>query len=121
MQACSEELSAAMEKALNRLAKWRMVLAGWQLGTRAKGDPECDAVRDHRESSLMLRAELNAVVQLLVEKNLIGSEEWAKQVTLEADLLSAEYEKRFPGFKAVDYGMEMDAKIAAQTMKGWKP
>ena len=39
-------------EACNRLTKWRSVFAGWQLGTRAKGDPECDAVRDHREVTI---------------------------------------------------------------------
>lgn len=50
--------------ALNRLAKWRTVFAGWQLGTRARGDPESDAVRDHREATIMLRAEVNALTAL---------------------------------------------------------
>jgi hypothetical protein len=40
--------------ALERLAKWRTLFAGWQLGTRPKGEPESDAVRDHREATLML-------------------------------------------------------------------
>jgi hypothetical protein len=39
--------------ALNRIAKWRTILAGWQLGTKPKGDPTCDAVRDHREATIM--------------------------------------------------------------------
>lgn len=34
---------------LNVVCKWRSLFAGWQLGTRPKGDPESDAVRDHRE------------------------------------------------------------------------
>ena len=38
-------------RALNVLAKWRTLLAGWQLGTRPKGDPECDAVSDHGHKS----------------------------------------------------------------------
>jgi hypothetical protein len=40
--------------ALNRLCKWRAIFAGWQLGTRAKGDPESDAVRDHREVTILI-------------------------------------------------------------------
>lgn len=35
--------------ALNILTKWRVLFTGWQLGTRPKGDPEGDAVREHRE------------------------------------------------------------------------
>ena len=46
---------STMMRMFNRLCKWRTVLTGWQLGTRAKGDPEGDAVRDHREVTLLLR------------------------------------------------------------------
>ena len=52
--------------ALNRLCKWRAIFAGWQLGTRAKGDPESDAVRDHREVTILLRAEASAMTGLLL-------------------------------------------------------
>src|SRR5258707_8554059 len=49
-----------MLAALNRLTKWRTHYAGWQLGTRAKGDPESDAVRDHRELTMLLRVDLTS-------------------------------------------------------------
>lgn len=105
------------ERALNRLAKWRNILAGWQLGTRAKGDPECDAVRDTRELLLLLRAEQNALVTLLVEKGVFSIDEWDAQVATEADLLSKSYEKRFPGYVATDVGLEMTMPDAAETMR----
>lgn len=31
------------------------------------------------------------------------------------------HERRFPGFKAEDWGMKVDTAQAAQTIKGWKP
>lgn len=108
-------------RALNRLCKWRTVFAGWQLGTRPKGDPECDAVRDQRELLLLLRAEFNALTALCLEKKVFTLEEWDRQLATEADLLSKGLEQRFPGFRATDVGLEMDSKIAAQTTKGWKP
>lgn len=110
-----------MSKALNRLAKWRTVFAGWQLGTRAKGDPECDAVRDHRELTLMLRAELNALVALMVAKKVFTAEEYNAQLDIEADHLSKSFEKRFPGFKATDYGLDVNVALARDTMQGWRP
>jgi hypothetical protein len=61
---------------LNRLAKWRTVFAGWQLGTRAKGDPESDAVRDHREATILQRAELTALTSLLIKKQIITAAEF---------------------------------------------
>jgi hypothetical protein len=109
--------------ALNRLAKWRSVFAGWQLGTRPKGDPEGDAVRDHREATIMLRAEVSAITALLVQKGLITAQEWENALAAEAEMLSADYEKRFPGMKASDSGIVMDlGRIReAGTMEGWKP
>lgn len=85
-------------QALNRLAKWRTVLAGWQLGTRAKGDPECDAVRDHREATLLLRVEVTALSQLLISKGVFTEQEWNEQIAAEAAYYSTALEKRFPGF-----------------------
>ncbi len=107
--------------ATQRLAKWRTVFAGWQLGTRAKGDPESDAVRDHREITMLMRAELNALVCLMVEKRVFTAAEFTAQLELEAEHLSQAYQKRFPGFKATDQGLEMNVALAQDTMKGWRP
>ncbi len=107
-------------KAVNRLAKWRSVFAGWQLGTRPKGDPECDAVRDHREATLLLRAEVNALLELCLAKGLFTADEWNLALGTEADHLSKEYEKRFLGMTATDIGIQYDAR-AAETMKHWRP
>jgi hypothetical protein len=105
---------------LNRLAKWRAVLAGWQLGTRPKGDPEGDAVRDHREVTLLMRAELNAFTQLLINKGILDKQEFLNQLYTEAILLELAYQQKFPGAKATDIGMEFDDRIK-KTMEGWKP
>lgn len=59
MKTLEERLLAA----LNKLAKWRSVFAGWQLGTRLKEDPECQAVKDHREVTILLRAEVSALLR----------------------------------------------------------
>lgn len=108
------------EQALNRLAKWRMIFAGWQLGTRAKGDPECDAVRDHREATIILRAEVSAINTLLVKKGVYTIDEFEDQVAEEARYLCEAYEKQFPGCKATDNGIVMDAR-AIDYMKNWRP
>lgn len=110
-----------MSSALNRLCKWRMVFAGWQLGTRAKGDPECDAVRDHRELSIIMRAELSALVNLLIEKGVFTADEHRAAIEAEAELLNKDYQRRFPGFRATDIGMDINTAIAADTMRGWRP
>lgn len=106
---------------IQRLGRWRTVFAGWQLGTRSKDDPECQAVRDHRELTMMLRAEVNAMAMLLIENRIFSAKEWDKQVQKECQLLCEGYEKRFPGFKATDEGLEIDTEKSLKTTRGWKP
>lgn len=105
---------------LNRLCKWRSVFAGWQLGTREADDPECQAVRDHREATLLLQASMNAITELLIRKGIITAQELTTVMHEEAKLKCEQLEKLFPGIEATDYGLEMDGRIA-ETMKGWKP
>jgi hypothetical protein len=107
--------------ALNRLCKWRTVLTGWQLGTRTTQDPEAQAVRDHRDQTMLLRAEVSALVALLISKGTFDGNEWAEQLREEADQLSTAYAAKFPGFVATDDGIDMFMPEAAETMKGWRP
>lgn len=106
--------------ALNRLTKWRSVFAGWQLGTRTQDDPECKAVKDHREVTILLRCELTAITKLLLDKGVFTQEEFQVAMLQEAEMLSKDYENRFPGMKATDIGIQYDHR-AIETMKGWKP
>jgi len=106
--------------ALNILAKWRTLFSGWQLGTRVKGDPEGDAVRDHREVTILLRAETSAIVGLLTSKGIITNDEWLAALEQEAVLLEQAYQDRFPGVRASEVGLTFD-KRAVAWMKGWKP
>lgn len=104
---------------LNRLGKWRTVLTGWQLGTREKGDAPSDAVRDHRETTLVLRTEMTAISALLIRKGVFTVEEFRAQAQEEARLLCEAYERRFPGFRATDYGMVIETEKARETTRGW--
>lgn len=113
-------LDKRVHRSMNRLAKWRSVFAGWQLGTRPLGDPECDAVRDHREATLILRAEVTALTKLLIDAQVFTEGEHAKALADEAELLSKDMERKFPGMRATDEGIQYD-KRAVQTMKNWKP
>lgn len=113
-------MSAATD-ALNRLTKWRTVLAGWQLGTRSDTDAECQAVRDHREATLILRAEVSAIIDLLVAKGVCTRAELEAAIVESADFYSDSYARKFPGFTATDNGLSMDPTKAADTMRGWRP
>jgi hypothetical protein len=106
---------------INRVAKWRTVFTGWQLGTRAKGDPEADAVRDHRELSILGRVQLSAMMAVLIKKGVCTEQELLEHMNAEAEYLCKAYERRFPGFKATDEGLTMDTAIAKDTMAGWRP
>lgn len=118
----TEQLREASWKALNKLAKWRTIFAGWQLGTREKSDPEAQAVKDAREVLMVMRAELSAVINLLLEKNVITKAEWYEHLAKEANALDALYEKKFPGMRSTDEGVNIfNIPKAAETMKGWKP
>ncbi len=108
---------STLNLALNRLAKWRSVLAGWQLGTRSDHDGETRAVRDHREQSLLMRAEVTALTALLIGKGIFTVEEFAAQLVTEADLLDRAYARKFPGFTTTDDGVTIDTAKAADTMR----
>lgn len=107
--------------ALNRLAKWRSIFAGWQLGTRTDSDPESQAVRDHRESTLIQRVELSALTRLMIEKGVFTLEEFQIQMLDEVEAMQEMLEAKFPGMRATDLGMSMDPAKAAETMRGWRP
>jgi hypothetical protein len=113
------QLKKTCRDALNKLAKWRSVFTGWQLGTRMKGDAEADAVRDHREMSILLRAEVNALLALLVEKKVITEEQWLHYIHKEAQQLDKDFESRFPGFKTTDVGVDIDVQVAVKTTENW--
>lgn len=110
----------ATRAALENLAKWRTLFAGWQLGTRPLGDPECDAVRDHREATLMLRVESSALIGLLIERGVITQDEWLAALEREALRYNGDLERRFPGVRATTDGLTMDTRVLPW-MKGWRP
>lgn len=112
-------LQTKCDRALQRLTKWRTVFTGWQLGTRAKGDAESDAVRDHRELTILLRAEVSALTALLAEKGVFTQKEWLTHLAREAEELERAYQERFPGCKAVDDGLQIDVAVFQQTTRGW--
>jgi hypothetical protein len=108
-------------RAVNRLAKWRSVFAGWQLGTRDEEDPECQAVRDHREATILLRAEFNALLGLLVKRGIFTEDEWLEALAAECDLLGKDYEAKFPGIHTTEYGVVFEMPEAVETMRKWRP
>jgi hypothetical protein len=108
--------------ALNRLAKWRTLLAGWQLGTRTDTDPEAAAVRDQREALLLLRCEVTTLVGLLLEAGIFTTDQLNEGLIHEAGLMETDLERRYPGVRATDNGLTMDIPVVRGWMRdrGWK-
>lgn len=113
--------------AINKLTKWRVILTGWQLGTRPKGNPESDAVRDHREATLILRAEVNAIVTALTRDPgagrppVLSQAEYFDLAATEAGLLDLTFQERFPGAKSTPTGIDLDLAKAQGWLKNFRP
>lgn len=109
--------SERAERALNRLSKWRLFYAGWQYGTQPKSHGLTCAVRDAAEARLIVRAEVSALTALLINKGVFTVEEMTEALAREADWLCEALEKRFPGVRTTEYGLEFDIIKAGETMK----
>jgi hypothetical protein len=110
--------------ALEKLCKWRSVLAGWHHGTKSMTAPGTKAMRDLMDKWLVMRCESSALAELLVEKGVFSAEEFANQVYKEAALLDKQMERLFPGFRtSMDGPVIFDVQIAQETMrqKGFPP
>jgi hypothetical protein len=69
---------------LKRLGKWRKIFVSWQLGTRSDTDSEAKALADHREATMLLRAESSAFVRLLIGKGVFTDSEWSNAEVIKA-------------------------------------
>jgi hypothetical protein len=108
-----ESLMAALEK----LTKWRKFFAGWQLGTRADGDGESRAVRNHREATILLRAEVTALTGLLISKGVFTQAEFGSALEKEAAQLDRDYAVAYPGWSSTPDGLSMKMPQAGDTMR----
>lgn len=113
-------LETAVMKSMERLCKWRVILASWQCGMNNHDSPEFKAVEDHRELTLLMRAELNAIVRLLTDKGFFTIEEWQRQMLEESGHLNKAIEGKFPGLVASDNGVIVKTIEAEETMKTFK-
>lgn len=104
----------------NRLTKWRRHFALWQLGSSREGTQEFKAVSHHRELSMIMRAELNALTKIVLEAKLVTSEEMLKTFEEEFDLLSEDYAKAYPGITAFDWGLDIKMPEAEYTLRLWE-
>lgn len=110
-------LRLAYDQATNTLAKWRKVFTSWQLGTRTANDGEALAVADHRELTILLRAELNTMLAVLIEKEVVTETEWVTKLIAEMKQMERDFESRFPGVRATPEGLEISVSDYNATCK----
>lgn len=107
----------SLMSALEKLCKWRKFFASWQLGTTLDGDGEYKAVANHRELSILMRAELTALTGLLVRKGVFTQAEFRDALEAEAKQLDHDYEENYPGWRSTPHGMHMKMPEAGETMR----
>lgn len=109
-----------MSQVFETFAKWRKVFAMWHLGDTVHSEhPRFKAMSDLRELTMFLRAETNALAIIMVEKGIMTREEYTKQIEVECGVLSKQYERKFPGFKAAPFGLDINVALARDTTQGW--
>jgi hypothetical protein len=101
---------------LNKLCKWRSVLAGWVAGTQAINDPGAKGLRDLMDKTLIYRVELSALAALLIKKGVFTAQEFTDQINIEAGTLDSLYQIKFDGFETFEHGVKIDAARARKTM-----
>lgn len=76
------------------------------------------------ERSLFMRAELNALVFLLLKKGVFKEDEWVKQLEEEMEHYFGEISKEFPEVEFDDWGMtvkDIKAFTERSQKEGWPP
>lgn len=66
---------------------------------------------------MLLRAEVNALTRILLEAKLVDENTLTRVIGEEAEYLSQAYERKFPGAKAIDEGMDFDVQTFAETQR----
>jgi|GEM_PF-2040060 len=108
-------IRAEYTRATEKLGKWRSVLVGWIWGTRHRGQPGTQGMRDLMDARLVARIELSAIAALLIEKGVFTRTEFMAQVAIEAGELDAMYERLFEGYRTTDQGLSIDPNVAVKT------
>lgn len=103
--------------ALDRVCKWRTILAGRVWGTSAK-TPQAKGRTDIFERLIILRVELNALTALLLESGVIPEERYLNAIERAAIDLDNAYAEHFPGIRSSATGMVIGPE-AIKTMEGW--
>lgn len=112
-----DKLHTEYARVMQKLLRWKLFFASWQLGTRLQSDGECRAVKHHLELSISNRAELSALAGLLIEKGVFTEAEFTRAMVSEAKRLDHDYEESYPGWRSTDQGMHAKMPEALETTR----
>ena len=103
------------DAAINRVAKWRRAFATWQQAN------EFDAIKDHRELTILLRVEMSALQGMLLARGLITEGELCDAIEREALRLDKAYSEKFRGITSDPEGLVINPAVVQEhgTMDGW--
>lgn len=102
-------------KLMDRVVHWKVVLANWQLGTRDANNGPFQALQDLHESLLRKQVKLDALTEILVNRGFVSPEALLEKQIEVAVRLDQSLESRFPGVKATDAGLDIDADVYQET------
>lgn len=112
------ELAEKFDKTINKLCKWRQILAGWIMGSGTKSDPGVQGMRDLQDARLITRVELSAIAALCIKKGVFTAAEFTAQAIEEAEVLDKLYTEKFKGMRTTDEGITIyDIEATKATMK----
>lgn len=118
----NDTLRAELRRAAQRLRQFGRLAASRLFGTLPTTSGRYKAVVDEWERSLLLRAEMNALVLLLVDKKVVTSAEWTARVVEEIRALADAHQKLWPELTTDEVGIHVhDAQAFAARSKseGW--
>lgn len=105
--------------AYEKLGKWRLAFMARMLGTVPREDKRFVPYKDLFENLIFRRAEINALAKVLIDKQVVTPVEWLNYMTEEAKLFDEDLEKVFPGYKATEFGLDVDLDVAGPMIAKW--
>lgn len=107
-----------MTPTLEKLSKWRMILAGWHAGTQSIHSDGVRAMRDLMDKFLVTQVSQRTLTELLLEKGVFSEAEYEAMLDAQAAALDRQLEAFFPGFRTTRHGVQIDdPKLAAETTR----
>lgn len=113
------EIPAPRVNWLQRVRTWRIHFANVIAGTNMVNTEPYDAVAILADQVLMLRCEVNMLVNVVMQAGLVVPEQVGPMMHEVAESFNSEVEQCFPGYATTEHGMGV--KLAAASKNGHGP